>query len=62
MCGILVNPQDPHAIAQAMQWILEHPAEAEEMGRRGREAARQHYNWEREAEKMIALYQNLLAA
>ena len=61
-CGILVNPQDPQAIAQAMQWILEHPAEAEEMGRRGREAARQHYNWEREAEKLIALYQDLLAA
>ena len=60
--GILVNPQDPQAIAQAMQWILEHPAEAEEMGRRGREAARQYYNWEREAEKLIALYQNLLAA
>lgn len=59
-CGILVNPQDPHAIAQAMQWILEHPAEAEEMGQRGREAARQYYNWDREADKLIALYQNLL--
>ena len=61
-CGILVNPQDPQAIAQAMQWILEHPAEAEEMGRRGREAARRYYNWDREADKLIALYQNLLAA
>lgn len=60
-CGILVNPQDPHAIAQAMQWILEHPAEAEEMGQRGREAAKRYYNWEREADKLIALYQNLLA-
>ena len=59
-CGILVNPQDPQAIAQAMRWILEHPAEAEEMGRRGREAARQYYNWDREADKLIALYRNLL--
>ena len=60
-CGLLVDPLDPQAIAGAMQWILDHPEEAEAMGRRGREAVEEHYNWETEAEKLIALYNKLLS-
>ena len=60
-CGLLVDPLDPQAIADAMQWILDHPAEAEAMGRRGREAVEKHYNWETEAEKLVALYKKLLS-
>ena len=60
-CGLLVDPLDPQATANAMQWILDHPAEAEAMGRRGREAVEKHYNWETEAEKLVALYKKLLS-
>jgi hypothetical protein len=59
-CGLLVDPLDPEAIAKAMQWILEHPAESEAMGRRGRQAVEERYNWEQEAKKLIRLYQRLL--
>lgn len=59
-CGLLVDPLNPKAIADAMQWILDHPAEAETMGRRGREAVEKHYNWETEAEKLVTLYKKLL--
>ncbi|MEQ9010061.1 MAG: glycosyltransferase family 4 protein [Algiphilus sp.] len=59
-CGLLVDPLDPQAIADAMQWILDHPAEAEEMGRRGRQAVVEKYNWEAESRKLIALYERLL--
>ena len=59
-CGLLVDPKNPKAIAEAMQWILEHPAEAEAMGRRGRKAVEETYNWERESVKLLALYERLL--
>ena len=60
-CGLLVDPQDPRAIAEAIDWMLEHPEEAEEMGHRGRKAVESRYNWEAESKKLIALYQRLLA-
>lgn len=60
-CGVLVDPFDPMAISEAMRWILDHPAEAEAMGQRGRQAVERTYNWDTEAEKMIGLYNKLLA-
>jgi glycosyltransferase involved in cell wall biosynthesis len=44
-----------------MRWILEHPAEAEAMGQRGRKAVEQIYNWNIESLKLISLYKKLLA-
>lgn len=38
--GLLVPPEDPQALADAIRWMIEHPAERAEMGRRGRERAR----------------------
>ncbi|MFP4454136.1 MAG: glycosyltransferase [Desulfobacterales bacterium] len=52
--------QSPDAIAEAIQCIPDHPDEAWAMGRRGRAAVEEKYNWEREAEKMISLYERLL--
>ena len=60
-CGLLVDPMNPEAIATAMRWILEHPAEAEEMGKRGRSAVERVYNWESEAAKLKGMYKKLLA-
>jgi len=60
-CGLTVDPRDPKAIAEAIQWLLEHPKEAEEMGKRGRRAVLEKYNWDREAEKLLDLYRRLLA-
>jgi glycosyltransferase involved in cell wall biosynthesis len=59
-CGFLVNPLDPEAIAKAIQWLIEHPTEAEEMGEKGQEAIREHYNWDVEAKNLLGLYENLL--
>lgn len=59
-CGLLVDPQEPQAIAEAMQWILDNPEEAAAMGRRGRAAVEERFNWEAESEKLVALYRRLL--
>ena len=58
-CGLLVNPLDPTEIAHAIKYLLEHPQEAEQMGRRGLEAVRTRYSWEAEKEKLIRLYQSM---
>ncbi len=60
-CGILVDPLDRHAIARAMASILDGPEEAEAMGRRGRQAVHETYNWLPESRKLITLYEDLLA-
>lgn len=60
-CGLLVDPEDPEAIAAAIRWIVEHPAEAAEMGRRGREAVSARYSWSFEAQKLLRFYQQILA-
>lgn len=59
-CGLLVDPLQPRAIAGAMQWMLDNPEQARAMGRRGRAAVEQCYTWEREAEKLVGLYADLL--
>jgi glycosyltransferase involved in cell wall biosynthesis len=38
--GVVVPPEDPDALAEAVRWLRAHPEEAEEMGRRGRTFAR----------------------
>ena len=61
-CGLLVDPMDTTAIATAMDWILDNPAEAEAMGRRGQMAVESRYNWKSEGEKLLELYQEILGA
>lgn len=59
-CGLLVDPMNPKAIAAAMRWLLDNPAEAEAMGQRGLKAVQQVYNWDIESVKLISLYKKLL--
>jgi glycosyltransferase involved in cell wall biosynthesis len=59
-CGLLVDPQDPQAIARAMEYLLSHDAEAEAMGRRGRQAACELYNWHSEERVLLNFYSGLL--
>jgi glycosyltransferase involved in cell wall biosynthesis len=55
-CAIFVDPLKPKQIAQAIEYVLTHPQEAEEMGRRGQSAVLEQFNWDSEAEKLIQLY------
>jgi glycosyltransferase involved in cell wall biosynthesis len=59
-CGLAVNPARPGEIAAAIAFILSHPQEAEAMGQRGRELVMKDMNWEREEQKLLALYDDLV--
>ncbi len=59
-CGLLVDPHNYHMIAEAIQFLLEHPEEAERMGKRGQNAISEKYNWDNEAKKLLGLYQKLM--
>lgn len=59
-CGLLVDPDSPRAIADAIEFVLTHPQEAQEMGKRGHEAVLNRYNWGSEEQKLIQLYGTLL--
>lgn len=61
-CGLFVDPKDPGAIAEAIKWLLEHPAEAEAMGQRGRQLIIERLNWGVEFVKLTTLYQRLYKA
>jgi glycosyltransferase involved in cell wall biosynthesis len=56
-CGILVNPLQPTKIAEALLWLLRNEEQASEMGRRGRQAVLERYNWEQEAKCLISAYE-----
>jgi glycosyltransferase involved in cell wall biosynthesis len=58
-CGVLADPLDPGAIAEAIRWLLEHPKDAEAMGKRGQEAIHAKYGWQEEAQKLTAFYRKI---
>ncbi len=58
-CGVLVDPTDPDAIAEAIIYLMEHPDEARWMGENGRRAVLERYNWGKEEVRLLCLYQSL---
>jgi glycosyltransferase involved in cell wall biosynthesis len=59
-CGLVVDPLSPDAIADAIHTVLTRSDLAEAMGRRGRRAVEDHYNWAAESRTLVALYEELL--
>lgn len=59
-CGICVNPLNPEAIAQAIDYLVTHPDRAQEMGCNGQRAVHEQYNWSVEEKKLLGLYKTLV--
>lgn len=59
--AICIDPEKPEDIADAIKWLKEHPEQAVEMGNNGRKAIEEEFNWEKESEKLVDFYKNLLA-
>jgi glycosyltransferase involved in cell wall biosynthesis len=60
--GLLVSPEDPGALAQAILAVLGDPERARQMGHQGWERVRRHFDILSTAEKYEALYTEVLEA
>ncbi len=58
--GLLAEPGCPQSLAEAVLWLLDHPAEAEAMGRCGQERVRSHFTSEVMCDALDELYCDLL--
>ncbi len=54
--GLLVNPDDPADLAAALRRLMDEPALAEEMGRKGKEAVHARFHADRMADETAAVY------
>ena len=60
--GFLVPPQDPARMAEALAGLLDDPATATAMGRRGRSRVTEHFGREQMGTRFAAWYGELVAA
>lgn len=59
-CGLCVNPMNPAEIAEAIDFLVENPVRAREMGEKGKHAVHEYYNWHIEEKKLVELYNSLI--
>jgi glycosyltransferase involved in cell wall biosynthesis len=58
--GLLVAANNPHAMAEKITWVLEHPTEAREMGKIGRAFMIAEFQWKKTRESIKQLYWQLM--
>jgi glycosyltransferase involved in cell wall biosynthesis len=59
-CGLCIDPFDEEGIQSSIHYLLHNEKAAEEMGRRGRELVMHKYNWNKEKEKLLKTYHQIL--
>ncbi|GJG94624.1 glycosyltransferase family 4 protein [Cupriavidus pauculus] len=59
--GLCVDPLDPKAIADAVDYLVTHPDAARRMGENGRRTVIRKYNWANEQDKLLHFYERILA-
>jgi len=59
-CGLIVDPLDPREVAKAIEYLIEHPDGARKMGKKGKKAILEKYNWEKEGRKLLDIYARIL--
>ena len=58
--GFTVQPDEPQAIADKIRYLYENQNIRINIGRKGRQAFENEYNWEKHENKLIALYERIL--
>lgn len=57
--GLLVPVKSPEKLADALQWLIEHPVERVEMGKAGRKLAERDFAIEKIVQEHLDIYQEL---
>jgi glycosyltransferase involved in cell wall biosynthesis len=60
--GLLVPVREAESLANALQWLIEHPKKRAEMGRAGRNLAEREFGIEKIVDAHLKIYQELLDA
>ena len=60
--GMMVDPTNIDAVAEACGRMLDSPGELAAMGERGMQAVRSKYNWSSEFRELLRCYEDLLAS
>jgi len=58
VCGFIVPPNDPVAIAERIRWLREHPTEAVAMGAAGRQRVLEKFTWPQVVRRCLEIYAN----
>jgi glycosyltransferase involved in cell wall biosynthesis len=58
--GFLVKPKDINSLGSILEYILEHPGEIAEIGRRAQKHILENFTWEKNAQDMVRIYQESL--
>lgn len=58
-CGLCVDPLDPKSIAAAIDFMINNPERARQMGENGQRAVQVRYNWPIEEVKLLDVYKKL---
>jgi len=61
-CGLVVPPGDVQALADAMEWLYDHPDERRRMGEAARERIGSEFRSEDTVRKTLALYEEIMMA
>jgi len=57
--GIKVPPADAEALAHALAWMRDHPQQARQMGRQGRERFDREFSIGHSAERLLQVYRKI---
>jgi glycosyltransferase involved in cell wall biosynthesis len=56
-CGWVVQPEHPKQLAETIRYVLKHPAEAKDRGKKAREKCKSEYSLERMEENLLKVFQ-----
>ncbi len=60
--GLLVKPRDTESLVHAIEFLLTNPQRAQEIGERAKKLVLENYTWEKNAEKTIQLYRDVVSS